>query len=62
MEWSKEGLAKEVIMGKELSEAEKEEVLEMLMGVKKALSTGDHDIGTAKVKPHKIDIMNDTPI
>ena len=49
-------------MGKELSEAEKEEVLEMLMGVKKALSTGDHDIGTAKVKPHKIDIMNDTPI
>ena len=34
----------------------------MLLKVNQALSTGDHDIGDARVEPHKIELNNSTPI
>ena len=45
-----------------ISEDEKQEVFKMLLSVKEALSTGDSDIGSAKIKPHHIELHDYTPI
>lgn len=41
---------------------EQDQVRQMLMKVKNVLSTGDRDIGSVKIKPHHIELLDNTPI
>ena len=45
-----------------LKEEEKKIIIDMLMTVREALSTGDNDIGKAQITPHRIQLDNYTPI
>jgi hypothetical protein len=46
----------------ELSDREREVVLDMLKSCKSVLSTGDNDVGLAAVTEHKIKLYDNTPI
>ena len=61
-EWSESKIEKEVKLGDQLSEGQKQEVRLLLHKVKEALSKGDHDIGTASVEPHRMEVNQRTPI
>ena len=60
--WTKDKLCKEIKLGSDLNDVQKDEVLEMLMKMKNVLSEGDSDIGTANVEPHKIVMTQNTPV
>ena len=49
-------------MGQGAKEIELRGVYDMLTEVKESLSEGNHDIGMAKVEPHKIEMIRETPI
>ena len=61
-DWSAERINKEVKLGGNLDEEEKEKVKKLLLDWKVALSKGDADIGKADVDPHSIDVTQCTPI
>ena len=60
--WGNESLSEEVKMGDNTTSEQKAKVLEVLHKCASALSTGDSDIGLAKVPPHSIELTNRTPI
>ena len=60
--WTKERLKKEVKLGDQLSEEQKERVWTILMDLRGALSENESDIGSARVEPHKIELTDSTPI
>ena len=59
--WSAELLSSKILLDN-LSPEKKDHVLKMLLGVQEALSQGDHDVGSARVEPHKIELTNETPV
>ena len=61
--WNMKKAREEIrIENDQLSDSDRNKIYEMLMSVNGALSTGDTDIGKAKVVPHKIELTNYTPI
>ena len=59
--WTKEKLKEEINL-EGLNDEEKKTVLEMILSSAEVLSTGDDDIGHAKITPHKIHLTSNTPI
>ena len=53
---------KVVLENPSLSENNKKNIYDMLMNANNALSTGDDDIGRARVPSHHIEITDSTPI
>ena len=61
-DWDMNKLKNKIDIGKEVTEEQKEQIYNMLLRTKSALSNNDTDIGKAKVTPHKIVLTNNTPI
>ena len=55
-------LKDKIKLGQNLNSEEADKVYEMLMEVRESLSDGNHDIGKAKVEPHRIELTRETPI
>ena len=55
-------MRKQVNIGDQLTTQEKENVLEMMLKVKYALSRNEFYIGKANVTPHVIELTRETPI
>lgn len=60
--WTLDKLREEVELQDNINDVQKELVYDMLVDTRGALSTGDADIGKAKVVPHHIDLTENTPI
>lgn len=59
--WSNEKIQKEIPLG-QLNEQQRDLVWGMLGSCQEVLSAGDHDVGTASVTAHKINLYDDTPV
>lgn len=60
--WTLEKMKKEIELGENLDDIQRQKVYEMLENTKGALSKGESDIGSANVTPHQIELTNNTPI
>ena len=60
--WTEEKLIKETSIGSELSNDEKHKVYKLLSEVHTLLGKDSNDIGLINVKPHKIELTDNTPI
>jgi hypothetical protein len=60
--WTLIKLKNEIKLEDNLTDNEKDKVYDMILRQKEALSTGDADIGMAKVTPHHIELTDYTPI
>lgn len=61
-DWTEARIERDVSLKDNLTDHEKEQVREMLLELKLALSKGDNDIGKAAVEPHRIEVTQQTPI
>lgn len=60
--WTEDRIKKEILLYDKLRLEQKDKIYEMFNRVKGALSKNDNDIGTANISPHKIDVIDGTPI
>ena len=52
----------QIILGKELTAKESDEVMKMLLSMENLLGQNSNDIGMINTKPHEIELTSNTPI
>lgn len=60
--WNREILEQKIKLDDSLDSSQSNIVYDMLLTTQDAMSSGDDDIGRARVMPHSIELTNDTPI
>ena len=61
-EWTIDRLTKEIKLGKDVTEDQRNRIYETLLRTNRALSKNESDIGKAIVTPHEIELTDYTPI